>query len=537
MIPHSSSFKDNILAASREIRAHIIINGVVYADDDYLASINISGGVQNDTKIIGNFIAATATISIIDKAEAFTFNKGDAVNIHIGTAAEKLQLKTFYISSAEFDTVNKIHAIKAIDSADEFIDKKISEIAFAYPLTLRAFLQQICNYVSVPLSAAPFHNEDIVLTEQPNLNGDESLRQVVAFIAECALGNAIINAQNQLEIKSINAAPVDTITAEDYFSFKGTQVYSPNQIILARLPQNDNIAYPVAPANPNPLVIADNPFLDYSEADIRSTYIEALYNCLTDVWAYNLNWRDCLYLECGDIIQIETVSDEYIPVIYGGSYSFKYNGGANSDSSVALPTNDIKQESTLPLSEKLRRTEMAVNKAEGKITAVVEAVETTTNEINDRINQTYANTAAAIQMEADNILATVSEQISESEANTAALIESKIQQTANEIEIQFTETKSTIEALEDDIAEQQNTLQTNIRFDSNGVEIGKNTSSFKTRIDNTEMGFYDGSDKVAYVSNKQLSITDANITKNLILGNFKFEPTADGHLRLVFVGG
>ncbi|WRK54475.1 hypothetical protein SD457_06010 [Coprobacillaceae bacterium CR2/5/TPMF4] len=46
-------------------------------------------------------------------------------------------------------------------------------------------------------------------------------------------------------------------------------------------------------------------------------------------------------------------------------------------------------------------------------------------------------------------------------------------------------------------------------------------SSFAIKITPTEMGFYEGNDKVAYLSNKQLYINQAVVVQSLELGNFR----------------
>ena len=61
-----------------------------------------------------------------------------------------------------------------------------------------------------------------------------------------------------------------------------------------------------------------------------------------------------------------------------------------------------------------------------------------------------------------------------------------------------------------------------IRASNDGVEIGKSNSAFRTLLTNERLSFrqYSGSvaTEVAYISNKKLYITDAQITNSLAIG-------------------
>lgn len=61
-----------------------------------------------------------------------------------------------------------------------------------------------------------------------------------------------------------------------------------------------------------------------------------------------------------------------------------------------------------------------------------------------------------------------------------------------------------------------------IRASGDGVEIGKSNSAFRTLLTNERLSFmqYSGSvaTEVAYISNKKLYITDAQITNSLAIG-------------------
>ena len=78
------------------------------------------------------------------------------------------------------------------------------------------------------------------------------------------------------------------------------------------------------------------------------------------------------------------------------------------------------------------------------------------------------------------------------------------------------------------------TVSTNIKFSEDGIDIGKNNSPFSVNINNEQMSFKDGGQDVAYISNQEMLITDANINNSLRLGSFVFFPRTNGNTSLVW---
>lgn len=83
---------------------------------------------------------------------------------------------------------------------------------------------------------------------------------------------------------------------------------------------------------------------------------------------------------------------------------------------------------------------------------------------------------------------------------------------ANELTLSFT---GTARDMVDEVNEMFGSL---IRASSDGVEIGKMGSNFRVLITNTEMGFFNGTSKVAYMSNQKMFITAAQVTSSLEIG-------------------
>ena len=80
----------------------------------------------------------------------------------------------------------------------------------------------------------------------------------------------------------------------------------------------------------------------------------------------------------------------------------------------------------------------------------------------------------------------------------------------------------------------QNTISTNINFSNDGIDIGKSDSPFSVNINNQCMSFKEEGTEVAYISNKEMRITDAIVENSMILGNFKFIPRTTGNMSLIW---
>lgn len=69
-----------------------------------------------------------------------------------------------------------------------------------------------------------------------------------------------------------------------------------------------------------------------------------------------------------------------------------------------------------------------------------------------------------------------------------------------------------------------------IRFDIDGMEMGKKDGEFKMKLTPKKQSFFMKEKEVAYFSNEELYITDARILRSIRIGNFAFVPRENGNL-------
>ena len=113
---------------------------------------------------------------------------------------------------------------------------------------------------------------------------------------------------------------------------------------------------------------------------------------------------------------------------------------------------------------------------------------------------------------------------------------SRITQTATDLTAAF----SRVLQLEDAVGGFSNEVfSTFIRFDADGIELGRSDSDFRCRLTNERLCFLQGANQIAYVSNHRLHISDAVIGGTLSLGNdavgyYDWQREPNGSLSLVF---
>lgn len=136
-------------------------------------------------------------------------------------------------------------------------------------------------------------------------------------------------------------------------------------------------------------------------------------------------------------------------------------------------------------------------------------------------------------------LAVREEYISRSEMATIQQdFQSTITQNSSEIRMDF----STItDELKDNIATNQELLEEYIRFKGALIELGKVGNAFTAELSNNELAFKENGQKIAYISNNSLVITNAEIRNKLSLGNetrgwFDFIPRSNGNLSIKWRG-
>lgn len=91
------------------------------------------------------------------------------------------------------------------------------------------------------------------------------------------------------------------------------------------------------------------------------------------------------------------------------------------------------------------------------------------------------------------------------------------------------------------VAYNQELLEEYIRFRGALIELGKVGNAFTAELSNNELAFKENGQKIAYISNQSLVITNAEIRNKLSLGNetrgwFDFVSRTNGNLSIKWRG-
>ena len=111
-----------------------------------------------------------------------------------------------------------------------------------------------------------------------------------------------------------------------------------------------------------------------------------------------------------------------------------------------------------------------------------------------------------------------------------------IDQTKDSITTTVNQSVSTLQSQVDSVKTTTDSISNYMKFDSDGLELGKSDSAIKTKIDNESWAIVDSGVEVVKVTNQNLTITNGIFLKEIHVGNFAFVPRANGSLDFKKVG-
>ena len=149
------------------------------------------------------------------------------------------------------------------------------------------------------------------------------------------------------------------------------------------------------------------------------------------------------------------------------------------------------------------------------------AIETKANEITSKVSETYVSNSAFEHYQKD-----VTSQFTQTKDDFTWTIGQNIKSAKTEIGGQINGINGTLKGLTDTTDE----IKSYMSFDKDALTLGKSGNKFKTQITNQEWSILKDSEKVTYINDKTMYITDGQFTESLKVGNFGFVPRANGSL-------
>ena len=116
-------------------------------------------------------------------------------------------------------------------------------------------------------------------------------------------------------------------------------------------------------------------------------------------------------------------------------------------------------------------------------------------------------------------------------------LSSQLTQTNANIDLKFNTVNDYTIKVDGQLQQYKKEVETNIRFNENGMQLGKLDSPFMASLDNTKLAFLENNKEVAYISNNKMHITQVEISTNLKIGDekkgfFTWQQGANGNLSL-----
>ena len=153
------------------------------------------------------------------------------------------------------------------------------------------------------------------------------------------------------------------------------------------------------------------------------------------------------------------------------------------------------------------------------------------------IKQELKSVSSEITRQSDSIMVHVSESYASKNDLTAVNDElsAKMQIQSDSVDFRFSTFKNETDTINGIITSNQQTLEEYIRFQGALIELGRIGNSFVAKMSNDKLAFLEDGLEIAYISNKKLYITDAEVKNKLTIGNpengyFDFIPRKNGNL-------
>lgn len=494
-------------AAARQVKAKVLIyddDELLYTltESDYIKDIKIERNLASG-KFFGDVLSQEATIQLIRDIDIT--NKMYIV-IMIGAEDDYIAFPRFYIQEIERNQNTQTTTIKGRDAISFLENLIVDDLQLVAPYTLQEVINAIASTINVEAITYDFF-EALEYPIGANLNGNESLRDMVRAAAEVSQTFCQITYDNKLRFARLDsgATPLP-LTKNNYFTLSLGDAVSLQTIIysnelgdsISASTENEGIAQ----------TIYSNPFWDNRD-DLADLVDQALIN-VGDlaIQPYEVRWRGNPATEIGDRISLQA-KDNTILYSFLLEDEIYYNGGLSQTSKCIFDANAATANYSTPttLSAFINQTYAQVDKVNKNITMLVQDGDNTESAISALTLDKDAISAQITRVENDatNAINVLQKNVSEIKAEADALA------------ISFEEGVSSVHTT------------TGFRFDKDGLNISKSGSEMSTLIDDDGMKIYRNSTMMLKADNGGVFAKDLHATNFLIIGaHSRLEDTASG---------
>ena len=484
-----------------------------FTHDGDLQSIELDR--TGEGKFFGYGVSQKATVKIRDKNRQYNITDNNFFTVSFDDVDVSPKL---YVKDVKRDENSNNLTITGYDSIERASAHTFQEITLT-SFTLGELAATIADLLGVGLVLAPESDWDEAYPDGANLNGSETLREVLNDIAEATQTIYFINYQNKLVFKRLGNEEPYNIDKSQYFTLTANPSKTLSAIVSST-ELGDNIEASDGPGATQ--YVRDNAFWTYSEnvATLVENALAAVGG--TTITPFQCLWRGNYLVEIGDRIALTTKDDEII-TSYMLNDKLTYTGGLKQNTQWVYQEADNEHTNPTSLGEVLKQTFAKVDKANQQIDLVVSNVDTN----NEAISQLQMTTGG-ISSTVENI----EKQINGVNNNLQTLTEkvsTQITPEAMEVEVKK-------QLLENGAAKVETT--TGFRFDESGLTVSKSNKETETLIDEDGMTVFRDGNPVLEASNQGVLAEDLHATTFLIIGNnSRFEDYRGNRTACFWIGG
>ena len=532
MITAETLYNDRLNSPVRHITAKVeLFEGSTllntFTHNDRIKTITIDR-VGESSKFFGFGVCQKLTLHLIDPQREIPCSTANSIEVYLGFEDNLLNMApTFFVSQVRRDENTNEMSITAYDALYKAAGLFTADLELPEGYSIGEFAALCseklgCAGVIIPEEIQSFQRN---YESGANIEGSESLREMLDAVAEATQTIYYIDTQNNLVFKRLDkdGAAALTITKEHYITLN-SGANRRLAAICSATELGDNVEASLGVAGTTQFV-RDNPFWDLQE-DIDEIVEEALAEVggLT-INQFDCSWRGNFLLEIGDKIALTTKDNDTV-------FSYMLNDVLNYDGTFSQKTvwnyeNNENETATNPsnLGDVLKQTYARVDKVDREIDLV--ASETAANR----------ESIAALEMTTDSIITTVKRVEEQIDGSLDGLEEELEEIITNKVEAAITaeNLKVTVEQILENGVDKVYTT-TGYSFDADGLKISKSGSEMESILDEDGLKVYRNNTEVLTADNTGVNGINMTVRQYLIVGGSRFEAYGPDRTGCFWVG-
>ena len=379
MITATTAFKNAMKAPVKVLSAsaYDLSTGNTYTANDVLQSV-----VINST---GNYFSTNTrslTIKLLGTGYALV-EKVLNITLGVQTDAEystydNISFGNFTVYEQEVDLEKEMTTIKAYDTMGIIGKTEYQEGEITFPCTIADLAYQIAERfnISIGTDFTELPNYDYQITEDlyANING-ETYRDILAEIAGATATMAKVSPDGELIFRPLAMDVDDELTYDEMKKFKFGVHYGPvNSVVLARTPQEDNIAVTdsesVEENGLTEVKLANNEILDDDRQSLAQPILDAADGF--DFYPSTITTVGLGWIEVGDRIEVTDNSENSYETIITDSQITIDGGIKEVLTSTAPDATTTNYAMAGGIGKTIYNTEIKVDKQGQEITSIIE---------------------------------------------------------------------------------------------------------------------------------------------------------------------